>query len=52
MYWAGWQWWKMGYATAIAWLLLVIILLFTAIQFRLARSWVYYEYDQPDRPGG
>jgi multiple sugar transport system permease protein len=52
MYWAGWQWWQMGYATAIAWMLLVIILLFTAIQFRVARSWVYYEYDRPEGRGG
>jgi multiple sugar transport system permease protein len=47
MYWAGWQFWKMGYASAIAWALLVVILLFTAVQFRVARAWVYYEYDRP-----
>ena len=33
----------MGYASALAWVLLVIILIFTAIQFVGARRWVYYE---------
>lgn len=34
---------KMGYASALAWLLFVIILAFTLIQLRLSKSWVYYE---------
>lgn len=34
---------KMGYASALAWLLFVIILVFTLIQLRLSKSWVYYE---------
>ncbi len=34
---------KMGYASALAWILFVIILAFTAIQLQLARRWVYYE---------
>lgn len=51
MYWEGWQWWRMGYASAIAWALLVVILFFTAVQFRLARSWVYYEYGRPESGG-
>jgi len=33
---------QMGYATALAWVLLVIILIFTLIQFRLQRRWVHY----------
>lgn len=33
----------MGYASAIAWVLFVIILVFTIIQFGIARRWVYYE---------
>ena len=37
---------QMGYASAIAWVLFVIILIFTLIQFVLARRWVYYEYDE------
>lgn len=34
---------KMGYASALAWILFVIILVFTIIQLQLARRWVYYE---------
>ncbi|MEZ4733705.1 MAG: sugar ABC transporter permease [Caldilineaceae bacterium] len=37
------QYFKMGYASAMAWLLFVIVLLFTILQFRLARHWVHYE---------
>lgn len=37
---------QMGYASAIAWVLFVIILIFTLIQFGIARRWVYYEYDE------
>jgi multiple sugar transport system permease protein len=36
----------MGYASALAWILFVIILIFTIIQFRLARRWVYYESER------
>lgn len=34
---------KMGYASALAWLLFAIILVFTLIQLRLSKAWVYYE---------
>lgn len=34
---------KMGYAAAMAWVLFIIILILTLIQFRLANRWVYYE---------
>ena len=34
---------RMGYAATLAWVLLAIILVFTLIQFYLARKWVYYE---------
>ncbi|NPV09809.1 MAG: sugar ABC transporter permease [Anaerolineae bacterium] len=33
----------MGYASALAWVLFVIILIFTIIQVRLSSRWVYYE---------
>lgn len=36
---------KMGYASAIAWILFVVIMLFTVVQLALARRWVYYEGD-------
>lgn len=35
---------RMGYASALAWVLFVLILLLTLVQFRLSR-WVYYEAD-------
>ena len=34
---------RMGYASALAWLLLVIIAVFTAIAFGTSKYWVYYE---------
>jgi multiple sugar transport system permease protein len=34
---------EMGYASALAWIFFAILLVFTAIQFRLQRYWVYYE---------
>jgi multiple sugar transport system permease protein len=34
---------KIGYGAAMSWLLLVIILVLTLIQFRLANRWVYYD---------
>lgn len=33
----------LGYASALAWVLLLVILLITAIQFIAAKFWVYYE---------
>ena len=34
---------RMGYASAIAWVLFLIILVLTIFTFRVSRSWVYYE---------
>jgi multiple sugar transport system permease protein len=34
---------NMGYASAMAWILFVIIFVLTVIQFATARRWVYYE---------
>jgi multiple sugar transport system permease protein len=34
---------RMGYAAALAWLLLVIIAIFTAVAFLTSRRWVYYQ---------
>lgn len=36
---------QMGYASAIAWVLFLIILVVTIIQFRGSKRWVYYEHD-------
>lgn len=37
---------KMGYASALAWLLFLLILAFTLLQLRMARLWVFYEADR------
>lgn len=37
------RWYKMGYASAIAWVLFLIALVFTALVFRSSSLWVYYE---------
>ena len=34
---------RMGYAASLAWVLFLIIMIFTAIQFFFANRWVYYE---------
>ncbi|MBC7545960.1 MAG: sugar ABC transporter permease [Candidatus Sericytochromatia bacterium] len=42
LYQNGFQYFKMGYASAMAWVLAVIIMFITWIQFRVAKSWVHY----------
>jgi multiple sugar transport system permease protein len=37
------QFFKMGYASAMAWLLFLIILAITLIQLRIGKRYVYYE---------
>jgi multiple sugar transport system permease protein len=37
------QYLRMGYASAMAWILFVIILLLTMVQLKLAPRWVHYE---------
>jgi multiple sugar transport system permease protein len=37
------QYMHMGYASAFAWILFFVILAFTAIQFKMANRWVFYE---------
>jgi multiple sugar transport system permease protein len=39
------KWFKMGYASALAWILFVIVLVCTVFLLRSSRSWVYYEAD-------
>ncbi len=43
LYQIGFTAFNMGYASAIAWVLFLIILFFTIVQFITARRWVYYE---------
>jgi multiple sugar transport system permease protein len=45
LYRKAWESLSMGYASALAWVLFLIILLFTLIQFRVGRIWVFYEGD-------
>ena len=40
------QFFKMGFASAMAWLLFVIILLITFLQVRIGNRYVYYEGDK------
>jgi len=42
LYQQGFTQFRMGYASALAWVLLVIIAAFTVINFLLARYWVFY----------
>ncbi|HLG50367.1 MAG TPA: sugar ABC transporter permease [Chloroflexota bacterium] len=43
LYQNGFVFFKMGYASLIAWMLFAIVLIFTGIQFLVARKWVHYE---------
>ncbi len=43
LYRLGFEQFNMGFASALAWLLFAIILVFTLAQLRLSRAWVYYE---------
>jgi multiple sugar transport system permease protein len=45
LYRLAFQFFEMGYASALAWVLLMVIMLITATQFYFARYWVYYEGD-------
>jgi multiple sugar transport system permease protein len=37
------EFFRMGYASALAWALFIVIMIITFIQIRLSRRWVYYE---------
>lgn len=39
----GFQYFKMGYAAAVAWILFALIFLLTLFQWRYQRQWVHYE---------
>jgi ABC-type sugar transport system permease subunit len=42
----GFRYFKMGYASSLAWLIFFIILALTGIQFLFARHWVHYEVEK------
>ena len=48
IYKVGFQWLRMGYASALAWFLLLIILSITLLVFRSSAAWVYYETEVRD----
>jgi multiple sugar transport system permease protein len=39
----GFRFYKMGYASAIAWILFVLVMILTLLVFRSSSAWVYYE---------
>jgi multiple sugar transport system permease protein len=41
VYVSGFQYFEMGYASAMAWLLAIVVLLVTWLQFKLAKRWVH-----------
>jgi multiple sugar transport system permease protein len=43
LYQNAFQYFKMGYASAMAWVLAAIIMVITWLQFRLSKSWVHYD---------
>jgi multiple sugar transport system permease protein len=43
IYQAGFQQFRMGYASALAWILFALILVLTLLVFRSSGAWVYYE---------
>ena len=48
LYRQAFQFFKMGYASALAWVLFVAILLLTVILFVTAKFWVYYEAESDE----
>jgi len=39
----GFHYFNMGYASALAWVLFVVLVILTLLQLRLSKRWVYYE---------
>jgi multiple sugar transport system permease protein len=52
LYRAAFQQMQMGYASALAWILFVVILVATLVQLLAARYWVYYEGEPAVHAGG
>jgi multiple sugar transport system permease protein len=42
----GFRYFKMGYASALAWVLFLVILALTLAQLKLAPRWVHYEAEK------
>jgi multiple sugar transport system permease protein len=52
LYLSAFQYNLMGYASALAWIFLVIVLTLTVVQFTLQKRWVYYAGDERTAAGG
>ena len=50
LYYNAFSYFQMGYASALAWILFVLILLLTLLQMQLSRRWVHYEYSEGGAP--
>jgi multiple sugar transport system permease protein len=46
LYQNAFQFFQMGYASALAWILFVLIMILTALQMWLSKRWVHYEYNE------
>lgn len=46
LYLRGFQDFKMGYASAMAWVLVIVVAVITAILFRTSKGWVHYTGDE------
>ncbi|MGE0000934.1 MAG: extracellular solute-binding protein [Fimbriimonadaceae bacterium] len=42
----GFSYFKMGFASALAWLVFAVVLILTGVQFWVSRTWVHYEADR------
>lgn len=42
----GFAYFRMGYASALAWVIFLIVVAVTIVQFKLAPKWVHYEVDK------
>jgi oligogalacturonide transport system permease protein len=43
LYIEGFRYFKMGYASALSWILFIVILIFTGVIFKSSSKWVYYD---------
>lgn len=46
LYQNAFKYFDLGYASALGWVLFLIVLVMTALQFRISRSFIYYEADR------
>lgn len=46
LYQKAFQWFEMGYASAMAWILFILIMILTLLVFRSSAAWVYYEGEE------